>query len=158
MSSNRGRYNFDPGPVYGEISISNNDSVIELSVGAFVQITDFDTNGWSRKMTPDYSQNHITVLVTGIYKVGFCIHVENDASQSHTIGVSLFAKNGTEEFTNVHAHVKLTGGTGDVESVSGCGLVELMAGETIELWAISDSTPSLGVVFDDITLYLQKAS
>ncbi len=154
----RGRYNFDGGHIYGEISVDTNESVTELSVGAYTQITDFANDGWSNKVTPDYTQNHLTIIETGIYSAEFCVHVENDASQSHTIGVSVFAQNGTEEFTNIHTHVKLTGGVGDVESISGCGLIELIAGETIELWAVSDSTPALGVVFTDITFYVIKAS
>ena len=151
----RSRYNF-PRRTYGEISVDNNEVVTAVQVGSFTQVTVFDTNGFSYNVTPDHSQNHLTIKETGIYEALFCIHAENGDAQSHVVGVSLFAQNGTEEFTNVHSHTLMSGGVGDVECMSGGGFVKLELNETIELWATSDSVGGLNVVFTDVTLHLKK--
>ena len=140
--------NFD-NYIYGEIYFNDNETPLTLSATPPVQIVNFDTNGWYNKTIPDYTQNHIIIEESGIYKVAFCWHLSNGEAVAHTVDITMYANNGTEEFLNVHSHRKLAGGTGDIGSMSGGGIVELENGETIELWATSTGD-NKDVIFDDI--------
>lgn len=151
----RGRYNFDEG-VYGEISVKDNDVTTVLQATVLTQITVFDTNGPTKQMESDAVNDHIMVKKSGVYKAHFSMHVNNAEAQSQVIDVSLYANNGTEEFLNVHGHRLLSGGSGDVGSMSAAGRIEVDAGETLELWATSDSITEKEVVFEDVTLTVGK--
>ncbi len=151
----RGRYDFGGG-VYGEIYVKDNTETTALQVATLTQITIFDSNGFSHHMEPDHTNDHILIKQSGIYEAGFSIHLTNAEAQAQIIDVSLFANNGTEEFLNVHSHRLIEGGQSDIGSMSDEGIVLLAAGETIELWATSDSSSSKNVTFEDVTLNLIK--
>lgn len=57
-------------PAYGQISVSGNTTaqVLNATPGTFNTITAFDTNGLSRKTTPDHTNDRIT-LEPGVWKV-----------------------------------------------------------------------------------------
>lgn len=148
----RGRYDFtDVGIPYGEISVKDNEVETTLDVGTIIQVTVFNTNGESYKTTPDHTQDHIIIGKTGVYKVEYSIHVNNESAQGHVIDVSAFTNNGTIELLNVHGHRTLVGGSGNIGSISGAGIVMLLSGETVELWATTSGT-SDNVTFEDVSL------
>jgi parallel beta-helix repeat protein len=142
------------GPAYGEIYVQDNASTVTLNSAAKVQVTDFDSNGQSNNLTPDHTNDHITVLYDGIYMCMVSVSVDNDASQAHKIELSVYKNNGATEFPNVHAHRNLSGGSGDQGSITMSGLISLTAGDTIELWADTDSASDRAVTFSDVTLTL----
>lgn len=153
MFGDRGRYNFGDGHTYGEISVKDNTNTVTLAAASIVQVTDFDTNGLSNNTTPDHTEDHILVNHKGIYEVSFNIHLINDAAQKHVIDVSLYANNGNVEFLNVHGHRTMSVGT-DVGAMSGSGIVEILAGETLELWATTDSSSNRDVIFEDVNIHI----
>ncbi len=150
----RGRYNFDMGAVYGEIYVKDNETETTLDIGTLTQITVFTTDGEAYKTIPSHSQDHITVEEKGIYWVEFHMHVNNESTQTHVIDISAFTNNGTVELINVHGHRTLTGGSGDVGSISGGGYVMLLVGETVELWATTSGTTD-NVTFEDVALCIE---
>ncbi len=141
---------------YAEIYTQDNTDNTTLNSGAKVQITDFDTNGLSNRMTPDHTNDHITVVHSGVYKCTVCIAIVNVAAQAQTIEVSAWKNNGATEFANVTAHRTLVGGGGDKGSMSLCGLISLTAGDTIELWANTGTAANRDVLFEDVTFTLMK--
>ncbi len=154
----RGRYSFENeheggGHVYGEISAKDNTTPLTLAAASIVKISLFDTNGLSNLTTPDADNDNITIQHTGIYEVSFNIHLINDAAQKHIIDVSLYGNNGTVEFLNVHGHRTLAVSS-DVGAMSASGIVEILANETIELWATTDSSSDRGVIFEDINIHI----
>ena len=88
----RGRYNFDSG-VCGELSVKDNEVVTTVQATVLTQITVFTVNGFSQQMTPDHTNDHITIERSGVYEAGFSIHITNSEAQSQIIDVSLFANN-----------------------------------------------------------------
>ena len=154
MLSDRGRYNFAEEPIYGEISFDDNTAPLNLSVTPPIQVTTFSTNGLSNEATPDHTENHIIVVITGVYVATFHCHVSNNEGTAHTVSIVMWGNNGTIEFPNIHAHRKLTGGAGDVGAASGGGHVYLEKGDTVELWA-TGSVDDKEVILEDITFYIE---
>jgi len=142
------------GLAFGEIYVKDNANATTLNSAAKVQITDFAVNGVSVNTSPDHTNDHITITKAGIYKANLSLHVNNNAAQTHTIDVSLFKNNGATEFDNVHGNRTLTGGSGDVGSMSCCGLVSLSVNDTIEVWADTSDAADRSVTFEDVNLNL----
>ena len=146
-------FNTGAGLAYGEIWMKDNTDAVTLNSAAEVQIVNFDTNGESNNMTPDHTQDYIEIDIAGIYLVTVSIHVNNNAAQSHVIDVSAFKNNGSKtEIENIHSHRALTGGSGDVGSMSMSGIASCSAGDKFEIWATTDSGDDRSVTFSDITL------
>jgi len=141
--------------IYGEIYVKDATTVHELSSAAHTQITSFSAtpgvNGLSNGVTPDITNNHLTVNVKGNYFIAVSMSAGNDATQSHTIHVDMKKNNGATDFDNVHSHRLLTGGSGDRGSISLSGIVAAAKGDTLELWATSDDGTPRGVIFEDVT-------
>ena len=119
-----------------------------------VQITSFTTNGAFSNMTPDHSNDHITVVRAGIYLCTASIHIESvGGGGADEFGFSVWKNNGATEFQNCHGHRLLAGGGGDTGSVGLSGHIDLAVNDTIEVWCWNeDSTDNL--IIDDITLSL----
>lgn len=152
----RGRYNFDMGHTYGEISVHDNDVGVALSLAAIVQVTDFDTTGEYYKTTPCGDGDHIEILSDGIYLVQYFASIVNEAAQSHVLSMAAYTNNGSIELATTHSHHNLTGGSGDVIHAGGSSMVLLERGETVELWATTDSSDSRSVVFEDVTMHVLR--
>lgn len=158
MFSDRGRYNFGTGLVFGEISVKDNTTETTLAAASIVQITNFDTTGEYYKTLPNHGTDDITILEKGIYRVEFHVHLNNEAVQTHVVDVSAYTNNGTVELLNIHGNRTLTGGSGDVGSMSGGGFVMLLVAETVELWATTDSGSDRNVTFEDMSLSVLKVN
>lgn len=145
------------GLAFGEIYVK--DVTDELTISGTgqankVQVTSFDTNGESNNMTPDHTQDHITVTEAGKYLCVVSLVVESAAGGgTDHVGASLYKNGGTAEFPNVHTNRKLAGGGGDTGSISMSGIIDAADNDTMELWLWNvDSTDN--IVVDDVTLSL----
>ncbi len=137
---------------FADMYVQDSVAVHELSTTK-IQVTGFTVTGVSNgNVTPDHSNDHITLGVEGMYLVTISITAENDETQAHTIKVSLWKNNGATEFANLHCHRRLSGGAGDVGSLSLSGIIDGTAADTLEIWASSDSGSNKGVIFQDITM------
>lgn len=146
--------------IYGEICVKDAGTVHELSSAGHTQIISFSddsgVNGLYNGVSPDVTNDHIVINSKGLYFVSVSISAGNDDTQAHIIHVELKKNNGDTDFDNVHAHRQLTRGVGDRGSISLSGIIEANVGDTLELWAISDSGAARGVIFEDITFTVIK--
>ena len=145
--------------IFGEIFVKDNAAATILnSVGGIVQVAVFDTDGISNgAVTPDHTNDHITAGKDGKYRVTCSISVQNAAGASNIIDVSIFKNNGTTKFLNCHAHRTLSAGT-DIGSITMQGMIDLLANDTIELWADTSRAVDTNVIFSDITLNIEQMS
>ncbi len=117
-------------------------------------MTSFDTNGVSNLMTPDHTNDHITVVKAGVYLCRVSLHVASaGGGGADEFGFSLYKNDGTVEFANIHAHRLMAGGGGDVGAMGLSGLVDLAVDDTIELWCWNENSTD-DIVIEDITLSL----
>lgn len=141
--------------IYGEIFVHANAVVTSVSSAGWTQITILDTNGQSDGVTPDHTNDHLTIVTAGKYMCTVSACAANSAGVAHEIELSVFKNNGTTEFTNVHAQRTL--GTGaDKGSISLSGIIDLAASDTIELWATSNSGAARNITVSDATISLIK--
>ena len=140
------------GLCYGDMSVKDNATTTTLNSSGKVQVTIFNTDGPSNNATPDHTNDHITIVKAGFYLVIVSISVANNAAQNHDINVGLFKNNGATQFTNIHAHRTLTGGSGDKGSISLSGIIDTAVDDTIEVWTNTDTAADRIVTFGDVTL------
>lgn len=140
------------GLAFGEIYVKDNAVAMTLNSAAKVQVTIFGTDGQSNNTTPDHTNDHITITKAGMYLVTISTAVQNNAAQSHKIVLSLWKNNGATEFTNVHAHRNLSGGSTDVGSISLSGIVDVAVNDTLEVWADTSAAADRSITVEDITL------
>jgi hypothetical protein len=145
----------ETGLVFGEIYFSENTTAVTLNSAAKVQIA-FEDNGIFNGMIPNATEDHIEIESDGEYFIAASIAVANQAAQAHKMSISMYLNNGATECVNVHADRTLAGGSTDVGSMSLNGLVELLTGDTVELWAITDSSSDRDVLFEDVTISIIK--
>jgi hypothetical protein len=142
---------------YGEIYANDagEDVVINTAgVANKKQVTAFDTDGVSNNMTPDHTNDHITITNAGIYFCSISLHVDSQAGSAATFGFALYKNNGATQFANVHGHRDLPAGAGgNSGSLSMSGLIDLAVNDTIELWAWNEDNTQ-DVTVDDVTLSL----
>ena len=139
--------------------ICANDVADELTITTAgqankVQITSFNNNGVSNNMTPDHTNDHITVTKAGMYLCTVSMSISSAAAGgADDIGFAVYKNNGNTEFINCHGHRTLGGGGTDRGSCSMSGIIDLAVNDTIEVWIWNeDSTDN--VVVDDLTLSL----
>ena len=113
------------------------------------------TNGESQLSTPDHTNDHIEVDVSGTYMVMVSISAANSAGVGHKIVVDVYKNNGATAFANLHAHRTLAAGT-DTGSMSLSGLIAVDLGDTLELWADTDSAIDRTVIFEDVTFSIRQ--
>ena len=141
---------------YAEIYAFDANSTITISgtgIANKIQVTSFDTNGVSNLMTPDHTNDHITVVKAGVYKCNVAISAESSGGSAYEAGFGVFKNNGATHFTNCHVHRQLSGGGGDTGSLNMTGLIDLAANDTIEVW-VWNETNTNNIIVDDITLNL----
>jgi hypothetical protein len=145
------------GVPYGEIYANDagEDVVINTAGEANKkQVTAFDTDGVSNNMTPDHTNDHITITVAGVYFCSVSIHIDSQAGVAATFGFALYKNNGATQFANVHGHRDLPAGVGgNSGAMSLSGLIDLAVNDTIEVWVWNEDNTQ-DVTVDDITLSL----
>ena len=95
------------------------------------QVLGFDTDGSSNLATPDHTNDHITIVKTGVYQISYSMSSRSAASNAYEFRV--WKNNGAASFTNtcVHRHTTVAG---KLSAPSTLALISLTAGDTIELW------------------------
>jgi hypothetical protein len=145
------------GMIYGEIFANNVSGTVTITSSGKsnrVQIDTFDSNGLSNgNITPDYTNDHITIGVDGHYMLTCSISCENTPGLAATYGFSAYKNNGSTEFTNCHAHRAMAGAGGDTGSMSMNGIIACYVNDTIEIWMWNENNTN-DVIVGDITLSL----
>ena len=142
------------GLAFGEIYVSDNTTATDflgLGVANKIQFVHFNVNGLSNNMIPDNAQDHITLTKAGKYFVSVSITVTSPGGNTDDMGASLWKANGTVEFSNVHAHRKLSGGSGDLGSFSLSGIIDGAVGDTLEIWLWNEDDAD-SITLSDVTL------
>ena len=104
-------------------------------------------------MTPDHTNDHITVTKAGMYLCTISTSFSGDPSIEWEFG--LYKNNGATLFANVHCKRKLGGG-GDVGSISLSGIVDLAVNDTIELWMQHAAGSDKAITIVDCTMSLTQ--
>ena len=141
---------------FAEIYVNDANTTVTISgtgIANKVQVLVFDTNGCSHNMTPDHTNDHITVVKAGCYLCTVSITAASVSGAAAQFSFNLFKNNGATAFLNIHAHRDFSGGGGDVGSVSLSGIIDIAASDTIELWLWND-TNTQNIILDDINLSL----
>jgi hypothetical protein len=144
------------GLCFAEISAYDAADTLTIAASGIankVQVTSFDTNGVSNNMTPDHTNDHITVDVAGMYLCTVSLAALSAAGTGFELGVAVYKNNGATLFQNCHAHHDLAGGGGDTGSTPLSGILDLAASDTIEVWVWNENNTT-DVVIEDITLSL----
>jgi len=142
--------------VFGEIYASDvSDTITITSSGQAnkVQVTSFSVNGQSSNMTPDHTNDHLTISVAGKYLATLSVSLSSTGGTAYVVGFSLYKNNGGTEFPNVHANRNLAGAGGDTGSMSMSGIIDLAVNDTIELWCWNETNTN-NIVIQDVTLSL----
>ena len=141
------------GMCFGEIYVKDNVTPMTLNSAAKVQVTIFDTNGVSNNTTPDHTNNHILITKTGKYRLECNIAVENGAGSAHKLIAEIYKNNGATLFNNLHTDRDLSAGT-DLGNLTIGGIVQLNAGDTVEVWMNTSRGSNSVVTVEDINLNL----
>lgn len=133
--SNYGDINFvgGAGLQLGEIYYNNGGSDIVLSSqDTWYKITTFNTNGVNNgDVTPDHTNNHISVTDSGIYRIAYSVSSRANTSNKYVFAVRI--NNGSSTFNNsfTQNHTPLAD---KIFTASTSALCDIPAGATIELW------------------------
>lgn len=142
---------------FAEIYGADTSTTIAISITGKankVQITSFTVDGVNNNMTPNHTNDHITVVKAGMYLCTVSIHAESTGGGgADNYGYSVYKNNGATEFANLHGQRNLTGGGGDEGSMSLSGIIDLAVDDTIEVW-LWNNTNADDIIIDDINLSL----
>ncbi|MCP5017633.1 MAG: hypothetical protein GY938_20535, partial [Ketobacter sp.] len=121
---------------YGAISVEGNAIATTIAAASTdftnkVQVTIFDTDSVANKVTPDHTNNHITISTDGNYEV-YAPSVSFYGAGGRTYSFAIFINNGTTQI-GPRTSRKLGAG-GDVGALPVSALATLTAGDTVELW------------------------
>jgi hypothetical protein len=99
----------------------------------FYQITAFTANGESNGMTPDHTNDHITVAKSGMYLAFLDVSFSQTTAVSIEYDFHVQKNNGTTDFPYVSAHRDTAGGN-TVGATNGTGIIDLDVNDTVEVW------------------------
>ncbi len=131
--------------------VENTNATTITTINTWYQILDFNTNGVSNLMTPDHTNDHITIDKTGTYEIKASISLDGVGGGGDAYEVTVFKNNGATAIANVHGSTYLSGGSKNQMSLTISGLASLTATDTIEVW-IKNVTGTNNVIVEDITL------
>ena len=122
------------GPVYGEISLDDNEDGQTLATsGDWYKITQFDTNHEALQTTPDHANDKITVLLAGIYAVEFVLSFNGSPNVTYHIVIYI----GGVADTTLKVQRRIGAGN-DVGAAAISGLASIGAGQTVEAYIQAD--------------------
>lgn len=141
---------------WGEIFAFNSTvaTVIALA-GVKAQVTNFDNNGLSNNMTPDHTNDHITIDVAGTHLINCSITADSVAGAGAKYSFNVYKNNGAIQLENIHAHRSLSGGGSETASVSLNGISSLNENDTIDCWVLNESNAQ-NIIIEDITLSITR--
>jgi len=119
---------------YGEIYGHDVDEDLVMAAqDTWYQCISFDTNGLNNLTTLDHTNDHITIVKTGVYKLFMNCSVSSATAEDWVI--SPFKNNGATQFACADVHFTSIAGAKEITASNSC-LVSLTAGDTIEVWAM----------------------
>ena len=119
---------------YAQIYEEDGASTLALAAqDTYYQVTAFSVDGESNNCTPDHTNDHITIVKTGMYKVAIDIGFSQTTAVSIEYDFHAQKNNGATDFVCTSCH-RNSGGSSQVGSTSATGLISLTAGDTVELW------------------------
>ena len=118
---------------YAEIYTINNATATTLTTqNTWYQVTIFTANGISQNLTPDYTNDHITVTKDSAYKIIADISFTGDVNNTYQFQFK--KNNGATDITSSMMEREL-GSTASVGAGAVTGGCECSNNDTIELWA-----------------------
>ena len=122
------------GLAYGELYAHDVDSDLVMAAqDTWYQCISFDTNGLSNLATPDHTNDHITIVKTGVYKIFLNAGLKSATAEDWVI--SPFKNNGATQLPCADVHFTTIAGAKEITSSNSC-IVSLTAGDTLEVWAM----------------------
>jgi hypothetical protein len=139
---------------YGEIKVQNNSTETTIAAaGTAVQVTVFDTNGVSNgDVTPDHTNDHITVGKAGHYLITISMTLNSIAGAGSIAEISCKKNNGNADVI-IHMDRSLAGGGSERGVISLSGIADLAVNDTIEVW-IENETNTQNYIVEDCSLSL----
>jgi hypothetical protein len=143
---------------YGEIYYMNvaGFNTTLAAQDTWYQILGFDTNGDSNGLvTPDHTNDHITVGAAGGYKIQFFISSRSAAINTYHFMIR--KNNGATDFTNMMSH-RVTSVAGRIDDSAGGGYATLSAADTVELWVrrVDGGAVSKTITTEHVNLLVEK--
>jgi len=140
--------------------IYEEDGVSTLTLAAqdiFYQVISFTANGESNGTTPDHTNDHITVSKSGKYLVFLDVSFSQIGAVSIEYDFHVQKNNGATDFSSVSAH-RDTSGNSVVGATNGTGIIDLTAGDTVEVWVerLSGGAVSKTITIPQISLVLTQ--
>ena len=118
--------------VYGTMRGDSTSSLVMAAQDTWYQFIGFDTDGDANNMTPDHTNDHITINKTGIYKLTLSVSIKSATATDFVIGT--WKNNGATQLSEIAIQVTTIAGAKDI-TTSASSTVSLTAGDTIEVWA-----------------------
>jgi hypothetical protein len=97
------------------------------------QITAFSVDGESNNATPDHTNDHITIVKSGMYLATLNVSFSQTTAVSIEYDFHIKKNNGATDFPATSAH-RNSGGASAVGNASATGIIDLTAGDTVEAW------------------------
>lgn len=124
----------DSGLQFTQIYEEDGTSTVALPLqDTFYQVTAFSVNGEVNGMVPDHTSDHITVTKTGKYLVSISIGFSQTTAVSIEYDFHVQKNDGAVDFPCISAH-RNSGGASQVGNTATTGIIDLTAGDTVELW------------------------
>jgi hypothetical protein len=142
---------------YAGISKVDNAAATAIAAsGTPVQITVFDTNSPSENLTPDHTNDHITVDAAGDYLIMVSATIASSAAAATLMELTVQKNNGAAVVGGLKARRNLAGvAGGDHGSVCLSDIVTLAASDTIEVW-IENVTDANDYTVRNISLTMRR--
>jgi len=140
-------------------TLDNVAETVITTANVYVQMLFFAEEGVSNgNITPRgiTAGNDILVGEPGIYYISFSV-CGIGSSPNDVFDFFVYTNNGATQHGNVHAHSKFLG-AGALDNVSGAGLVNLSANDTVELWVANRSGTGNITIEDSSLVVMQVAS
>ena len=139
---------------YADMHAIDSSTVTTITTaGVAVQVTIFDTNGPSNLATPDHTNDHITIIKDGDYKINVTATVNSVAGSGSRFQMNCQKNNGASVLGGLHVDRSLAGGGVSSGSASMTAIVTLADGDTVEVW-IENETNTQNYVVEDIDINL----
>lgn len=141
---------------FGEINVIGNVTETAIATqNVYVQITTFNANGESLNVTPDHTNDHLTITKAGRYFISCSITLNSVGGSGSTAEMEVKKNNGTSRVGSLHVDRSLSGGGTESGAITLTGIANLSVSDTIEVW-IKNETNTQNYVVEDITLTISQ--
>jgi hypothetical protein len=135
--------------VYGGLRMANNSTGQTVATNTPEVLTEWTSNAVSNGLTPDYTNDNVTIDYDGVYKLHFYVSFEGVTGDTFRFYIY---KNGSITSPPIQCRRKTS--SADVGSTSLGATMSLVDGDVLTVWVESDAngTP----VFKDAALLLNR--